>query len=328
MKKILITRDLPQVARKWLEEEGFIVSAWIHERPMNPDELISAARTSDAMISLITDRIDDSFLQECLHLDIISQCGAGYDNIDLAAATRVGIPIANTPDAMSEATADIAFGLMIAVSRKMFYLHKSIEKGEWGYFKPKAHLGIELRNKTLGVFGMGRIGMAMARRCQGAFGMEIIYCNRHPNQRAEAELKARFVGFEELLKLSDVLSVHCVLSDETRGIFNRSAFEKMQPSSIFINTSRGLVHQEEDLIEAIKKGQIWGAGLDVTNPEPMRPTNPLLAMETVAVLPHVGSGTMEARTEMARSAAENIIEFYKGKPLAHLLNPQVLSPGR
>jgi glyoxylate reductase len=324
MKKILITRDLPEIASNILVNEGFDVTAWNEERPLTQGELIEKTMRNDALLSLITDKIDAEFLHLCKHLEFISQCGAGYDNIDLVTATKLGIPVANTPDAMSQATADIAFGLMIAVSRKMFYMHKSISNGQWGYFKPKANLGMELRGKTLGIFGLGRIGVEMALRSKKAFDMNIIYCNRNPNVEAEKKLGARYVSFQDLLRLSDVLSVHSMLSKETAGIFNQAAFEKMKSNVIFINTARGLIHNEQDLTEALKSGRIWGAGLDVTNPEPMDPSSPLLFMENVAVLPHIGSATVEARTAMARSAAENMVVFFKSRQVAHLLNPAAL----
>jgi glyoxylate reductase len=213
---------------------------------------------------------------------------------------------------------------MIATARKMFFLHKTILNGEWGYFKPRANLGMELRGKTLGVFGLGRIGMKMATRCKNAYDMKVIYHNRQPNPVADKSLNASWVSFEELLTRSDVLSVHSVLSRETLGLFNWEAFKRMKPTAIFINTARGAIHNEPDLIEALASQQIWGAGLDVTNPEPMAKENPLLTMETVCVLPQVGSGTMEARNEMSRLAAENIIEFYKTRTLPHVVNPSVL----
>ncbi|MCP4673873.1 MAG: D-glycerate dehydrogenase, partial [Desulfobacula sp.] len=260
----------------------------------------------------------------CSHLKIISQYAVGYDNIDILEATKIGIPIGYTPDAMSDATADTAFGLMIAVSRKMFYLHKTILNKQWSYFRPTANLGFELKNKTLGILGMGRIGMEMAKRCKGAYNMDIIYHNRKINHAAQKKFNATSVSFDDLLGLSDIISVHCSLNDQTKGIFNKSAFSRMKQSAIFINTSRGLVHNETDLIEALNSSKIWGAGLDVTDPEPMESDNPLLSMENVAVLPHIGSGTMEARDEMARLAALNIIEFYKNKKVPNIVNPEVL----
>ncbi len=322
--KIYLSRILPAIGADLLREQGFIVNIAENDEPRAPSKLIEIAQKHNALITVSGDKLDKSFLEKCRHLKIISQFAAGYDNIDLVEATRLGIPVCNTPDAMTEATADIAFGLMIACSRKMFYMHKTIARNEWGHFRPTAHLGIELKNKTVGIFGLGRIGMAMARRCKGAYDMKIIYCNRQPNAEAEKNLDAQRVSFDQLLRESDVLSVHSVLSDDTRGIFDRAAFGKMKKSAIFINTSRGSIHHEEDLIQALSSGQIWGAGLDVTNPEPMESNNPLLGMENVAVLPHIGSATVEARNEMSRMAARNIIEFYKTGIVPNLLNPEYL----
>jgi len=324
-KKVFITRDIPSIGIDLLRKEGFIVSVWPHDIPMPTYDMIKEAKKANALITITTDPIDKNFLEESKHLEIISQFGAGYDNINIAEATRLGIPIGNAPGAMSDATADIAFGLMIAVSRKFFYMHKMIGKGQWSHFRPMANLGFELKNKTLGIFGLGRIGMEMAKRSKGAYNMEILYTNRNKNEEAEKILQAKQVSFDELLQQSDIISVHCALTSETKGIFNKTAFEKMKPTSVFINTSRGPVHNEVDLLEALKKETIWGAGLDVTNPEPMKQDNPLLDMENVAILPHIGSATIEARNEMSRLAAVNVIEFYKNNRIPNFVNPEVLS---
>jgi glyoxylate reductase len=323
-KKVLVSRQFPKIGISLLEQAGFELTLWSKDRPMYSSELIDLALNHQALLCTVSEMINKEFLEQCAHLEIISQFAVGYDNIDVAEATRLKIPIGFTPDVMSEATADIAFGLMIATARKMFFLHKTILKGDWGYFKPRGNLGMELRGKTLGVFGLGRIGMKMAKLCKDAYDMEIIYHNRQPNPVAEKFLNADRVTFEELLTRSDVLSVHSVLSPETRGLFNRETFKRMKSTAIFINTARGAIHNEPDLIEALASQQIWGAGLDVTNPEPMAKDNPLLSMENVCVLPHVGSGTMEARNGMSRLAAENIIEFYKTGTPPHMVNPIVL----
>ncbi|MEI9947244.1 MAG: D-glycerate dehydrogenase [Chitinophagaceae bacterium] len=322
--KIFVTRKIPSPGIDLLNKEGFQVTVWPHDKPMSPEELIKESKQANALLCLSTDKIDADFLNECKHLDIISQFAAGYDNINVAEATKLGIPLGNAPGAMSDATADIAFGLMISVSRKFFYMHKKIIKDEWSYFRPMANLGFELKNKTLGIFGLGRIGIEMAKRCKGAYNMDIIYTNRKRNEEAEKTLGARKVSFDELLQQSDVISLHCALSEETKGIFNKAAFAKMKPTSIFINTARGPVHNEEDLIEALNNKIIWGAGLDVTNPEPMKANNPLLEMENVAILPHIGSATIEARSEMSRLAAVNMIEFYKKNRIPNIINPEVL----
>jgi glyoxylate reductase len=322
---VFVTRDLPGPGIGLLKKEGFNVSVWPHDKPMSPAELIEEGKKAHAMVTLLTDVIDANFLNECRHLEIISQFAVGYDNINIPEATKLGIAVGYTPGAMSNATADTAFGLMIATSRRMFYMHKAIAKGEWTFFRPKADLGIELKNKTLGIFGLGRIGLQMAIRCKGAYNMKVIYYNRKPNKEAEKLLGASLVSFDELLSQSDVLSVHCALNNETRGVFDATAFSKMKRTSIFVNTARGAIHNEKDLIEALQLGKIWGAGLDVTNPEPMDANNPLLSMSNVAVLPHIGSATEEARGEMSRLAALNVVEFYTQNHISHVVNPETLT---
>lgn len=322
--KILVTRNIPVTGVELLRKEGFSVTAWPHERPMTDEELITAGKKHNVILCVSADNIGTNFINACSHLEMISQFAVGYDNIDVVLATKLGIPIGYAPGAMNEATADIAFGLMIAVARKFFFMHKGILRGEWTYFKPNANLGFEFNKKTLGIFGLGRIGMAMAKRCKGAYDMNIIYCNRKANPEAERLYGAKQVSFDELLAQSDVISVHSALNNETREIFNKGAFAKMKPSSIFINTARGGVHNEEDLADALKKGVIWGAGLDVTNPEPMKNDNPLLEMENVCILPHIGSATIEARNEMSRMAAENIISYYRNNTVPNIVNPEVL----
>lgn len=323
--KVLVSRNFPDIGILNMRKQGFEVTTWDEERPMEQWELIEKARSHHALFCAGTDKIDKHFLNECRHLKIISQFAVGLDNIDIPEASRLGIAIGYTPGAMSKATADVAFGLMIAVSRKMFHTHKSILNGEWKYFKPKANLGIELRGKTLGVFGMGRIGMEMAKLCKGAYNMEVIYHNRNRNPLAEQSAGARWVSFDELLQKSDVLSVHCSLTTETRGIFNKSVFDRMKPDAIFINTARGGIHNEDDLFEALIQGTIWGAGLDVTNPEPMRADHPLLSLENACILPHIGSATVETRDLMSKMAAENIIGFFTKGKVPNIANPEVLN---
>jgi len=323
--KVFVSSVIPQIGIDLLKQEGFTVTTWDNLTPIPRDILIEKTKECNALLATLTGKLDAHFMNECKHLDVISNFGVGYDNINVTEATRLGISVGNTPGVLTDATADIAFGLMIAASRKMFFMHKKILKGEWKYFTPTQNLGIELKNKTLGIFGLGRIGIEMAKRCKGAYDMKVIYHNRKQNAEAEKLLDAKYVSIDELLAQSDVLSVHSALSEEVKGIFNKDAFSKMKPTSIFINTSRGGVHNEGDLIEALNTKKIWGAGLDVTNPEPMNADNPLLQMDTVAILPHIGSATVEARDGMSRLAAENIIGFYKDGKVPNLVNPQVVS---
>ncbi|WP_341841496.1 D-glycerate dehydrogenase [Chitinophaga caseinilytica] len=315
--KVFITRQIPEAGIRLLRDAGIEFTEHTEKRNLAPEELVAACKAHDALLSVGGNKLDADFLQACRHLKVIALMSAGYDNLDVATAKALGIPVGNTPGVLSNATADTAFLLMLAVSRKAFYMHKRIEKGEWGFFDPTANLGIELNGRTLGVFGLGSIGTALARKCRGAFDMEVIYHNRSRNEAAEKELGARYVSFDELLSQSDVLSVHAALTPQTEGIFNATAFGKMKPTAIFVNAARGSMHQENDLLDALRTHRIWGAGLDVTNPEPMDRNNLLLQMPNVAVLPHIGSATEEARGGMARMAAENIIAGLKGAPLPH-----------
>lgn len=321
MPKVLLTRDYPSIAKDLLQKEGFEINIWPEERPMSPEELVAQSKKADAILCTITDKISAEFLNKCSHLKIIAQFGVGYDNVDITEATRLKIAVGNTPGVLTDATADTAFALLLSVARKTIFNHKQILAGRWKTFEPNKHLGVELKNKTLGILGLGRIGVAMARRCKGAYGMNIIYHNRRPNEEAEKELGAQLVSFDRLLRESDIISAHCALTPDTKGIFNKDAFSKMKNTAIFINTARGPVHDEEDLYNALVSKQIWGAGLDVTNPEPMSSDNKLLDMENVAVLPHIGSATVEARTAMAKLAAENIIGFFKNGRVPNLVNP-------
>lgn len=321
--KVLVTRVIPDKGMQLLKAAGHTITEHTELRDLTQPELIEACKKHDALLSVGNNKIDAHFLKECNHLKAIALLSVGYDNVDVAAANQLKRAIGNTPGVLSGATADVAFLLMLAVSRKAIYLNNTIQKGNWKFYEPTANLGIELNNKTLGIFGLGRIGFELAKKCIGAFGMKIIYHNRSKNEQAEKELNAKQVSFDELLQQSDVLSVHASLSPETKGLFNADTFNKMKNSAIFINTARGGLHNEIDLIEALENKIIWGAGLDVTNPEPMKPENPLLNMPSVCILPHIGSATVETRNAMAEIAAKNIIAGLNGERMPFPINPEV-----
>ena len=246
--KVFITREIPEVGLEKLKNAGIGIIQWQEKRELTQPELIEFCKQCDALLSAGYNKIDAYFLEQCSHLKVIALHSVGYDNVDIAAADRLKIPIGNTPGILSGPTADIAFLLMIAVSRKAFYLHQKILNGDWKFFEPTANLGIELYGKTLGIYGLGSIGYEMAKRCMGAYNMKVIYHNRHKNITAQKELNAEFVSFEELLKRSDVLSVHTNLSKETRGKFDKSVFEKMKATGHCPHMS----HPEET-IELIQK---------------------------------------------------------------------------
>jgi len=321
--KVFITRIIPEAGLQLFKDAGIEVTQWEEKRELTDQELIDHCKNADALLTAGRSKIDANFLKACSHLKVISLFAVGYDNVDISEATKLKIPIGHTPDVLSKATADIAFLLMQNTARKAFFHHKRIGNGDWSFFEPTAHLGIDLQNKTLGVFGLGKIGFEMAKSAKGAFEMDIIYHNRSKNEQAENQLQARKVSFEELLEKSDVISVHANLTDETKGVFNKDTFAKMKPKAIFVNTARGPIHNEKDLLEALENKTIWGAGLDVTNPEPMDKNNTLLDLPNVAVLPHIGSSTEETRNNMAILAARNVIAGLKNERLPKVVNPEI-----
>jgi glyoxylate reductase len=321
--KVFITRIIPEVGLKLFREAGIEVTQWEEKRELTQAELIENCKKVDALLTAGRSTINAEFLNECKHLKVISLFATGYDNVDITEATKLKIPIGHTPDVLSKATADIAFLLMQNVARKAFFHHKRIINDDWKFFEPLANIGQDLQGKTLGILGLGKIGYEMARASKGAFEMDIIYHNRSNNAEAEEKLGARKVSFEELLEQSDVISVHANLTEETKDLFNQEAFGKMKPNAIFVNTARGPMHNEKDLLEALKNKTIWGAGLDVTNPEPMHFDNELLNMPNVAVLPHIGSSTAETRNDMAVLSAQNVIAGIKGERLPKVVNSEV-----
>lgn len=322
--KVFITNQIPEAGLSLLREAGYHLTIFPPERtPIPYDDLIANCKEHDALLVAGFAKIDQHFFEQCPNIKVVSLFSVGYDSVDIAAATKHKIPVGNTPDVLSKATADTAFLLMLAVSRKAFYCYKKILDGKWKQFEPVTDLGIDLHGKTIGVFGLGNIGFEMAKKCKAAFDMNIVYHNRKPNEKAEKELDAKYVSFDELLVQSDVVSMHANLTPETKGVFNKEAFAKMKPTAIFINTGRGTMHNEEDLKEALDDGAIWGAGLDVTNPEPMDKDNPLLHYPNVCILPHIGSATKETRDQMSILAANNVIAGLKGERLPTVVNKEI-----
>jgi len=271
---VFITRKLPDELLQPLRDAGISITEWTAPDKLPQEELIRQCKLHDAMLSAGRINMNTTFLNACSHLKVIALMSVGYDNVDIPTATKLGIPVSNTPGVLSKATAETAFLLMIAAARKAFYMHRKIIQDEWRSFDPFAYLGTDLYGATLGIFGLGSIGYEMAKYCKAVYDMRIIYHNRGSNKKAEAELGAIKVSFEELLQQSDVLSVHASLTPETTNKFDKSVFSRMKKNAIFINTARGGMHNEQDLIAALQAGTIWGAGLDVTNPEPTDKNNP------------------------------------------------------
>lgn len=319
--KIFISKKIPKAATDLLKHHGHIVSMYDKEDEISVQDLIDQCQKNEALLFSGKNQLDADFFKSCSHLKAIALMSVGYDNVAVDIAATYTIPVSNTPGVLSKATSDIAFLLMLAVSRNAFMMHRFIADDQWSLANRAENLGIELYGKTLGIFGMGRIGYELAKKAKGVYDMNIIYHSRSKKPELEKELQAMYVDFDKLVCESDVISVHSNLSEETEGIFDSEVFRKMKNSAIFINTARGGIHNEKDLITALKQQQIWGAGLDVTDPEPMQPDNPLLKMRNVAVLPHIGSATTETREAMAIMAAENLIAIAEGKKMPQQIIP-------
>lgn len=321
--KVFISRNIPQPGIDELIKNGLEVIINTDDKKLSQEELIQACPQVDLLLNVGHADLNNHFLQSCKHLQGIALASVGYDHVDINTATALGIPVSNTPEVLSGATADVAFLLMLAVSRKAFFRANDVREGKWNDFEFMQDLGIELNGKTLGIYGLGRIGLDLATKAKAAYNMNIIYHNRSRNEVAENQVDAHYVSFEDLLAQSDVISLHTNLSPATQFRFDKEAFIKMKKTSIIINTARGKVINELDLIDALQKGEIWGAGLDVTDPEPMSLTNPLLQMSNVCVLPHIGSATIETRTKMAIMAANNLLAVAKGNAMLQIVNKEV-----
>lgn len=320
--KIFISRIIPAAGRQLLLDAGHQITEHAEKRPLTPEELLHYCASQDGFLSVGHSGLNETFFRRCSQLRGVALMSAGYDQVDLSAATRWKIPVSNTPGVLSAATADTAFLLLLAVSRDAFHNYQRILTGNWGFFEPTAHLGQELYGKTLGIVGLGKIGADLARKCKAIYDMKIVYHNRSASPYA-AELDARYLSFSNLLRNSDVVSVHTDLNPSTENMFNAAAFNQMKKGAIFINTARGKIHDEQALLDALNREQLWGCGLDVTNPEPMSPTNPLLTMPRVCILPHIGSATRETRDKMAVMAAENLLAALAGERMPQVLNPAV-----
>jgi len=321
--KVFITKNIPEAGIKLLQDKGINFTINPTENVLSRAAFIKICQEHDALLNVGTNNLDEDFFEQCSNLKGIALFSVGFDSVNIPSANSRKIPVGNTPDVLSRATSDVAFLLMQSVARKSFFNHKRILNDDWTSFDPLANLGQELYGKTLGIFGLGRIGFEMAQKCKAAFGMNIIYHNRSHNEEAEKDLDAKYVDFETLLAESDVLSIHSNYSEENKELFNKNTFVKMKKNAIFINTARGKFHNENDLFDALTNNIIWGAGLDVTNPEPMKFDNPLLSLPNCCVLPHIGSATYEARNGMAVCAAQNIIALFKGKKMPFCVNEEV-----
>jgi glyoxylate reductase len=320
--KVFVTRLIPAAGLDRVREECD-TEVWTDPLPPPYEVLRAKVADRDGLVALLTDRIDAALLDAAPRLKVVSNYAVGFNNVDVVAATARGVAVGNTPGVLTEATADMAFCLLIAAARCVVDGHQYARDGKWKTWEPLGHLGQDLVGRTLGVVGMGRIGYALARRCARGWDMPVLYHDARRNEQAETELGARSVDLETLLQMADFVSVHTDLNDTTRGMFNAARFKQMKPTAVFVNTSRGPVVVEKDLLEALRAGTIFAAGLDVTDPEPPPPDSPLLRQPRLVVAPHIASATVGTRDAMASICAENLLAGLAGKPLPAWVNPEV-----
>lgn len=320
--KVLVTRKLPESALRLLD--GFDLSVWPEEDTVMPrDLLLKEVADKDAVLTMLTEKVDQEFLDNARNLKIVANMAVGYDNIDVPLCTSRRIVVTNTPGVLTDATADLAFALLMATARRIPEAQDFLRANKWKTWSPMLLTGQEVWGATIGIIGMGRIGEAMARRAKG-FNMEILYYSRSRNEAVERDLGAKFSSLEDLLRRSDYVSIHVPLSNETRGLIGERELKLMKPTAILINTSRGPVVDEKALVKALSEGWIWGAGLDVFEVEPLPASSPLRNLPNAVLLPHIGSATIRTRTRMAEIAAENIKAYLSGgKPITPV-NPKVL----
>ncbi len=320
--KIYVTRRLPQPALDRIEEV-FAMDINPDDRVLTKAEIIENVRGQDALLCLLTDAIDAEIMDAETDLRVLSNYAVGYNNIDVDAATARMLPVTNTPGVLTETSADLAFTLILSVARRVAEADKFTRDGKFHGWGPMMLLGHDVYGKTLGIVGMGRIGLATARRARG-FGMQVVYTSRTAKPDAEQETGATRVELDELLAQSDFVSVHVALSEETTHMIGARELALMKQTAFLINTARGPVVDEAALVAALRDGGIAGAGLDVYEEEPALAPG-LAACENTVLLPHVASATIETRTKMAMLAAENAIAVIEGRTPAHLVNPTALA---
>jgi glyoxylate reductase len=308
---IYITRKLPEAVVAPLQRE-FQVEMWNREdAPVPRHTLIEKAEKASALLTMLSDKVDRELLQNADSLKVVANLAVGYDNIDLEAAKEKGVTITNTPDVLTETTADLTFALLMATARRIVEADRYIKEGKWNSWSPLLLAGLDIHHKTMGIVGMGSIGEAVAERAKG-FNMDVLYHNRSRKPEAEQRLGVRYAPFDELLAQSDFVVVLAPLNKETQGMFQEDQFSKMKESAIFINAARGLIVNESALEQAIKRGDIAGAGLDVFATEPINEHHPLLQLEQVVAIPHIGSSSKETRYAMMDLCVENIFAVLKG----------------
>ena len=325
--KAYITRKIPSEALDIIAA-SCDYRIWDSEgEPIPRDVLEAEIGDVDGVLTLLTERVDRHLLDAAPRLKVVANMAVGYDNIDVAECTRRGIVVTNTPGVLTETTADLAFALILAAARRVTEAERYLRQGQWKTWSPMLLTGVDVHGATLGIVGLGRIGEAVARRARG-FSMRVLYANRSARPEVEAALGIERRGLDELLKSSDFVSIHVPLNDSTRHLIGERELNLMKPTAVLVNTSRGPVVNERDLYRALKDRRIFAAGLDVFDTEPIRSDNPLLELDNVVLLPHIGSASIATRTQMAVMAARNLTQVLAGQTPQNPVNPEALVDDR
>ncbi len=314
---VLITHTLPPEWMTALDGRVRVVTGPVDATHLAP-ELEAHLAEAEGLFCLLTISVRKDLLDRMLRLRVVSNMAVGVDNVDVTECTRRGIPVGNTPGVLTDATADLTMSLLLAAARRLPGSARDAREGRWLTWSPAGWLGADLRGATLGIIGMGKIGRAVAERARG-FGMNVVYTDNGPCPDAPGE----FLDLDDLLRTSDFVSLHCPLTPQTRGLINASALQKMKPTAILVNAARGPVVDTAALTRALAAGQIGGAALDVTDPEPLPPDHPLYQLPNCFIVPHIGSATHGTRRKMAEMACENLLAGLEGKRLPFCVNPEV-----
>jgi glyoxylate reductase len=321
--KIYVTRKLPERGLQIIRKH-FDMEVWPEYAPPPKKTIIEKAKNVDALATLLSDKIDAEVFNAAPKLKIVSQLAVGFDNIDIPEATKRGIYVTNTPEVLTDTTADFAWALLMALARRVIEADKYVRTGQWKVgWHPDMMAGRDIYNATIGVVGAGRIGYAVAKRAAG-FSMKILFYDVVPRPEIEKDFGAKKVDLDTLLKESDFVSIHVPLMKETQHLINEQKLKLMKKTAYLINNSRGPVVDEKALYKALKEGWIAGAGLDVFEQEPTPADNPLLKLDNVAVAPHISSASIETRSKMGEMVAENLVAFFEGKKPPNLLNADVM----
>lgn len=318
--RIYVTRKLPQPALDLLERNAQ-VTMWPGELPPPRPVLLKEVAEIDGLLALLTDRVDEGLLRAAPRLRVVSNFAVGYDNIDVPAATSHNVLVCNTPGVLAETTADFAVTLLLAAARRVVDGALYVKEGRWRTWGPETLLGRDIYGSTVGLIGLGEIGLAVARRLRG-FGVRLLYNTPSRKPDAERELGMTYAPVDELLRESDIVTLHCPLNDETYHLIDRDALESMKPEAILVNTARGPVIDTRALVEVLKRKPIIAA-LDVTDPEPLPADHGLLTLPNALVVPHMASASVATRTRMALMAAENLLAGLRGERPHAMVNPQV-----